>query len=37
MKPPPDLALLFNQFGNAIPQNRSDPKNVTESKYYDID
>ena len=37
MKPPPDLALLFNQFDNAIPQNRSDPKNVTESKYYDID
>ena len=37
MKPPPDLALLFNQFDNAIPQNSSDPENVTESKYYDID
>ena len=37
MKPPPDLALLFSQFDNAIPQNRSDPENVSESKYYDID
>ena len=31
LKPPPDLALLFNQFNNAI------PKNVIQSKYYDID
>ena len=37
MKPPPDLALLFNQFDNAIPQNQNKKKNVTESKYYDID
>ena len=37
MKPPPDLALLFNQFNNAIPENRSDPENVIQSKYYDID
>ena len=37
MKPPPDLALLFNQFNNTIPENRSDPENVIQSKYYDID
>ena len=37
MKPPPDLALLFNQFNNAIPENCSDPENVIQSKYYDID
>ena len=37
MKPPPDLALFFNQFNNAIPENHSDPENVIQSKYYDID
>ena len=37
LKPPPTLALLFNQFNNAIPENRSDPENVIQSKYYDID
>ena len=37
LKPPPDLALLFSQFNNAIPENRSDPENVIQSKYYDID
>ena len=37
LKPPPNLALLFDQFNNAIPENRSDPENVIESKYYDID
>ena len=37
LKPPPDLTLLFNQFNNAIPENRSDPENVIQSKYYDID
>ena len=37
LKPPPDLALLFNQFNNAIPENRSDPENVIQSKYHDID
>ena len=37
LKPPPDLALLFNQFNNAIPENRSDPENVIQSRYYDID
>ena len=37
LKPPPDLALLFNQFNNAIPENHSDPENVIQSKYYDED
>ena len=37
LKPPPDLALLFNQFNNAISENNSDPENVIQSKYYDID
>ena len=36
MKLPPDLTLLFNQFNNAIPENRRDPENVIQSKYYDI-
>ena len=29
---PPDLAPLFNQFSNAIPENNSDPENVIQSK-----
>ena len=33
----PDLVLLFNQFNNAIPENRSDPENVIQNKYYNID
>ena len=37
LKCPPNLALLFNQFNNAIPENNSDPENVIKSKYYDID
>ena len=37
LKTPPDLALFFNQFNNAIPENHSDPENVIQSKYYDID
>ena len=37
LKPLPDLALLFNHFNNAIPENNSDPENVLQSKYYDID
>ena len=37
LKPPPDLTLLFNQFNNAISENPSDPENVVQSKYYDID
>ena len=27
LKPPPDLALLFNQFNNAIPENNSETVN----------
>ena len=30
MKPPLYLALLFNQFNNAIPENNSDPENVIQ-------
>ena len=37
LKPLPDLFLFFNQFGNAIPENRSDLENIFQSKYYDID
>ena len=37
LKPLPDLALLFNHFNNAISENNSDPENVLQSKYYDID
>ena len=33
----PDLALLFNQFNNAIPENNNDSENMMQSKYYDID
>ena len=36
LKPTPDLTLLFNQLINAIPENRSDPENAIQSKYYDI-
>ena len=37
LKPPPDLALLFNEFNSAVSENRSDPENIIQSKYYDID
>ena len=33
----PDLVLLFNNFDNVIPENHSDPENVIQSKYYDMD
>ena len=36
LKPPTDLAFHFDQFNNAIPENNSDPENVMQSKYYDI-
>ena len=36
LKPPRDH-LLFNQFNSVIPENLSDPENVIQSKYYDID
>ena len=37
LKPTPDLALLFNRFNSAIPEDRSDPENVIRRKCYDID
>ena len=37
LKPPPDPALLFNQFNNVIPENNSDPENMIQNKYRDID
>ena len=37
LKPPPDLARLFNQSSSAIPENNSVPENVIQSKYYEID
>ena len=37
LKPTPDLAFVFNQFNNAIPENRSDPENVIQIKYYDME
>ena len=40
LKPPPDLPLLFSHNsnpGNIPPENNSDPENVMQNKYYDID
>ena len=37
LKPPADLALLYNQFNNTFPEKDNDPVNVVNSKYYDID
>ena len=37
LKPPSDLALLYNQFNNTSPEKSNDPVNVVNSKYYDID
>ena len=37
LKPPSDLALLYNQFNNPSPEKNNDPENVVNSKYYDID
>ena len=34
---PPDLALLYNQFNNTSPKKNSDPENVVNSTFYDID
>ena len=35
--PPPNLALLFNQFNNSSPRQKIDPENVVNSRYFDID
>ena len=37
LKPPSDLALLYNQFNNTSPEKNNDPVNVVNSKYYEID
>ena len=37
LKPPSDLALLYDQFNNTSPEKSNDPENVVNSKYYDID
>ena len=37
LKPPPNLALLFNQFNNSSPEKQIDPENVVNSTYFDID
>ena len=37
LKPPSNLALLYNQFNNTSPEKNNDPVNVVNSKYYDID
>ena len=37
LKPPPNLALLFNQFNNTSPEQNFDPENVVNSRYFDID
>ena len=37
LKPPSDLAPLYNQFNNTSPEKNYDPENVVNSKYYDID
>ena len=37
LKPPSDLALLYNQFNNTSPEKNNDPENVVNSEFYDID
>ena len=37
LKPPSDLALLYNQFNNTSPEKNNDPENVVNSKFYDSD
>ena len=37
LKPPSDLALLYNQFNNTSPEKSNKYANVANSKYYDID
>ena len=37
LKPPPNLALLFNKFNNSSPKQQIDPENVVNSTYFDID
>ena len=37
LKPSSDLSLLFNQFNNSSPEQKSNLENVVNSNYYDID
>ena len=37
LTPPPNLALLINQFNNTSPEQNVDPENVVNSRYFDID
>ena len=37
LKPPSDLALLCNQFNSTSREKNSDPENVVNSKFHDID
>ena len=37
LTPPPNLALLFNQFNNTTPEQNVDSENVVNSRYFDID
>ena len=38
LKPLENLKFLVNQFNNnASPEDNTDPENVVQSKYYDID
>ena len=37
LKPPSDVALLYNQFCNTSPEKNNDLVNVVNSKYYGID
>ena len=37
LKPPPILALLFNQFNNYPLEQQIDPENVVDSRDFDID
>ena len=37
LKPSSDLSLLFNQFNNSSPEQKSNPANVVNSNYYDND
>ena len=37
LKPSENLKFLVNQFNDASPEDNTDPENVVQSKYFDID
>ena len=37
LTPPPNLALLFNQFNKTSPEQNIDPENVANSRFFGID